>query len=263
MQLAGELEDELELAFDFLKGGGGIVEVPFIGEAVGPHRPPLRQLQRRTVILADVPAHRVAGHIDSELQAPWDDGNLTRRDLEHAAFRAQRQRAELRHDQGFTIGDVQVAPVHGPIGRVEMNGAAELGCVVAGRCVGGQAVHEVSRLLRQLRGVPAHRLRRRRLAVQGRGGPGAVVDGLEWPLPHRGPDAVEPSAPVFRPRGREGGAAELLGVQPERRALRAEAAFREGAGKRLALVLVAEAAQGWPSHSRTRRDSRPRKRSRG
>jgi len=57
----------------------------------------------------------------------------------------------------------------------------------------------------------------------------------------RGPDAIEPAAPVEMPRRSERGAGKLLGIQAVRHALRRVAALRQRAGDRFGRELVAEA----------------------
>src|SRR5438067_4906232 len=100
-----------------------------------------------------------------------------------------------------------------------------------GRCVGiGQR-------------VPAQPVWRRRRLVAWRGAQEPTVDLPERLVHRRRADAVEPRAPVLRSRRGERAARQLLGVEPARRRLRRVLPLRQGAGNRLALLLVAKAGE--------------------
>src|SRR5205085_4685474 len=84
---------------------------------------------------------------------------------------------------------------------------------------------------------------RRRRLVAGRRAQEPTVDLPERLVHRRRADAVEPRAPVLRSRRGERAARQLLGVEPARRRLRRVLPLRQGAGDRLALLLVAKAGE--------------------
>ena len=239
-QVALELGDQFELAFHVLVGRHRRLEIAWIGQAVGADGPQVRQAQRCTEVLADIAARLAIGQFDQEAHTARDHGDLLRADIDHAELGGDAQAPLLRDDQQLAIGVVEVAPLHRPVGGVQVDADAVLAFrpAVPGHRV--QAVDEVRRRLRHGERRPAHLVGRHRsgaeIAVQ------AVLRvGLERPVHRRRADAVQPAAPVLRPRRGEGGAAELFGVQPVRHPLRRVAAFRQRAGNRLAGEVIAEA----------------------
>jgi hypothetical protein len=118
-----------------------------------------------------------------------------------------------------------------------------------------QAVDEVQRLGRQRDRVPAQRVGRDVDAVLGARLEQRMRERRVRAAAHRGLAAVEPGALVGVTRRREGGARQQLGIEPERRALRAVAALRQRARDGLAAEVVAEAAVqafGWRGRARHR-----------
>src|SRR5439155_7969822 len=91
--------------------------------------------------------------------------------------------------------------------------------------------------------VPAQPVWRRRRLVAWRGAQAPTVDLPERLVHRRRADAVEPRAPVLRSRRGERGSRQLLGVESARRRLRRVLPLRQGAGDRLALLLVAKAGE--------------------
>ena len=149
--------------------------------------------------------------------------------------------AVLRHDQQLAVGVVEEAPLHRAVGGVEMDRRAGLRMRVAVAGHRHQAVDEVGR--------------RRPASAAGSSAAGSACVGtspksltmrpapiaLERRVHRRRADAVEPRAPVVGARRGERGAAQLLGVEAVRAALRRVAADRQRAGQRLGRELVAEA----------------------
>ena len=122
-----------------------------------------------------------------------------------------------------------------------MDRHADLRGDVAVAAKGDDAFDEIGRLPRDRKRRPAQLRRRRVGLVERRAADQAIVDARVGPMHHRRLDAVGPGAPVFRARGGERGARNLLGIEAERRPLRRVAADRQRAGNRLGDEMIAEA----------------------
>jgi hypothetical protein len=134
--------------------------------------------------------------------------------------------------------------LHAAIGQHQVRGHAGLRLHVAVDDDRSQAIDEVQRLFfdaRHRRRMPAQRIGWSHLAFSRAGLPPGVRQRLISPGHHARLAPVHPGATVVGPRRCESTARQQLGVQPLRRALRAVAASRQGAGHRLALELVVEA----------------------
>src|SRR5262249_38622503 len=103
---------------------------------------------------------------------------------------------------------------------------------------GAKPGQEVERLLRDGDRIPAQLADRQLALVAAR--PGANETGVDLleaaRVQRRGPDAIEPSAPVAGAWGGEGGAAQLLGIKPVGGALRRVAPDRQRTLECLGLV---------------------------
>src|SRR5690606_8079026 len=86
-----------------LVGGEGSQEVPGIGEAVGTDWSALRAGEARTVVLAHEPAGFPVTQLYLELHAARQKGDLARREIDQAQFRAEAQAAELRDHQQLAV----------------------------------------------------------------------------------------------------------------------------------------------------------------
>ena len=239
---AAGLLHQFELARHVLVGGLRIVEIARVGEAVGADRAEVRQVEGRAVILAQIAARRAVRQVDGDLDAARDHGEVAGREVERAAFGAQADVAGLRQQHHLGVGVAEIAPLHRGVGAVQVDRQAGPGAHVAVPDIARHAVEEVG-------GRLGHRLRRpaalgmRKGAVRRRRGqPERQVDPAPVALGQdRRRDAVEPCAPVLRPRRGEGGAADLLGIEAVGRPLGRVAALRQGAGQGLRRVFVAEA----------------------
>ena len=82
-------------------------------------------------------------------------------------------------------------------------------------------------------GVPAEPVGRERLTIAGAAQLGSALISLERAVVRTRPKAIQPRPSVLMPRHGEGGAGELLSVEPEGRPLRRIAALGQCAGHRL------------------------------
>ncbi len=97
-------------------------------------------------------------------------------------------------------------------------------------CHGDQTIEKVGRLVRQIDRVPAH-LRRKRIAARQGGGPDQPrIHRAKFAMQYGRPDAIKPGTAIERARHGERGGAQLLGIESESRALRAEPANGERTG---------------------------------
>ena len=242
-QVAAELLHHLDGPPDLLVGRGRGEEIPLVRQPVRADRAALGQGEAGPVVLADVPACERVRQLDPEPDAPRDHRELAGGHVQQAELGAQQQAPGFRHDQQFAVRVDEVAVHHRRAGRVPVNpdpGVAERVAVAADRV---QAVDEVGARGRDVRRVPAHPVGIRLDLTERRAAQQAVVDSPERRVRGRRDDAVDPGAPVHRPGLGERGAADLLGVQPERCSLRRVAAGWQRPGHRLAHVLVTKPPQ--------------------
>ena len=203
------------------------------------------QPERRAVVLADVAARLLVRQLDAELDAARNDGDLAGRDVENAELGMQRQRARAaarsavrrrrRRKSGPSIervGGVEVdrrrrsASCESPLPAIVTRPSTKsVGCVGIGSGSQRNWFGGVGTSSNGAATEPA--------CCSTRSDTGLCID--------RRPDAIEPGAPVQRPRRGERRAAELLGVQAERRLLRRVLARGSAPGTRLGGELVAEA----------------------
>ena len=243
VELAARFHVELARLLDVLVGGAGIEKVARIGQTVGADRPALRQIEIGAVILADVTARGAIEQVDGKLEAARDDADLAGRDLEHTALGSQPQAIELGDDQQLAVGVVEVLVLHRLGREIDMARHAELQEDIAAGRDGAKAGQEVERLVRNRNRVPAQ-LPDRKIAFipARRGADKAPIDLDEATgVQRRRPDAIEPGAAIGCARRREGGPAQLLGIEAVGRSLRRVAPDRERAFERLGLVGAEEA----------------------
>ena len=216
-------------------------EVARIGEPVGTDRTEIRQAQRRAEVLAYVAARRSVRQLDAEAQAARHHGDLERRDVEHAELGGQSQPSLLRHDEQLAVGVVEEA-LAASIGWRRTSGCRSRCADRASRCRPGWRARRRSRSAPGgwAAGSSAGGWARRRLVEAAAEVPG--VDLAEAAVHRRRPDAVQPAAPVGVARRGEGGAGELLRIQPVGAALRGVAPLRQRSRQRLGGEVVAEAA---------------------
>ena len=240
-QLAEEFGDDAAIGIEIFERRDGRQKIARVGEAVGADRAEFGQAERRAVVFADVAARRAVGQIDAELDAARDDADFPGRDLEHAEFGGDARAPLLRDEQQFAIGVVEVARLHGGVGGVDVDRDAGLRGRVAAAGDGHQAIDEIGGRLGDGKGIPAKLVGRRghlveRAAAQQAGrifGERLVRDGRA--------NSIGPGAPVGGARRGERAAAELLGVESERRLLRRVLANRERAGYGLRGEFIPEA----------------------
>jgi hypothetical protein len=163
-----------------------------------------------------------------------------RLDFDDAQFGRDVQPALLRHDQQFAVGIVEVAPLHRPVRRIDVNTDAGLRGRTAIARHGEQAVDEIGRCDRQRQRVPAQLVRRYRHLIE------IIVESStlqrrERIVHRRRLDPVEPAAPVEVARRSKSRAGNLLRIQAVRDALRRVLADRQRTGKRLGREFVGEA----------------------
>ena len=144
-QPAAEFGHQLEVSLAVLERRHGRQKIARIGEPVGADRPQLGQPQRRPVVLADVAARRGVEELHLEACAARDERDFPGAHVEQAEFRRQPQRTLLRDEQQLAIRIVEVAPLHRPVGRVEVNADPALQRHVAVAGHRDQAVDEVGR----------------------------------------------------------------------------------------------------------------------
>ena len=153
----------------------------------------------------------------------------------------QDEGALLRHEQQFPVRVHEIAVGHRRGGRVQVHGHPGPGPQVPVPAHGVEAVDEIHRAGGQRQRVPAQPVGVGLDLVERRAAQGPVADPVEARVRRGRHDPVDPGPPVDRARLGEGGPAQLLGIQAERRALRRVAAGGQGARDRFSDELVAEA----------------------
>src|SRR5690606_21404348 len=226
-----------------LVGGEGSQEVPGIGEAVGTDWSALRAGEARTVVLAHEPAGCPVTQLYLELHAARQKGDLARREIDQAQFRAEAQAAELRDHQQLAVRVVEVVALHRAGDVIEVGGAADQVGDVAAGTKGAHARDKGELLLWRGIGVPTQGEGRCfGIAAGRRAAPKGQLHRLHLPeVQYRGPQPVEPATPVEMAGRGEGGTGKLLGIEAIGAALWRVPAEGQSAFQSFALELVAEA----------------------
>ena len=228
-QVAAELLHDLHRGDAVLVRRGRRQEVTFVREAVRADRAAFGQRERRAVVLADVAARARTWEVDPEPDAARHHGDLTGRDLERPELGADQQRPALRDEEQLPVGVDEVTVGHRAVRRVPVDADAAVGRDVAVATHGVQAVDEVGGGVGDRQRIPAQPVRAR---LDRRGTVRCAASrcrcGRTPDAPPRH-DAVDPGAAVDRAGLGERGAADLLGVQPERARAAGVAPDRHGA----------------------------------
>jgi hypothetical protein len=137
-EAAGELGDQLEIAFHVFVPGYRRLEVARVGQTVRADRAQFRQAQRGAEVLQHVAAGGAVQQFHAEAHAARDDGDFQGLQVDQAELRGQPQAALLGNQQQFAIGVVEVAALHRPVGRVQMDAHAAL---LVGAAVAAPGLH--------------------------------------------------------------------------------------------------------------------------
>lgn len=136
-----------------------------------------------------------------------------------------------RTDQKVTISIVERLVHHRLIAQVHMNGDAVARSRLTGAANRVQSLHEIHSsctagvllVAGHIERQPTHLIRIRRQLVPVAAQMAAMrcrIDGAEWPMNGRRPNAIQPRAHVFGAWRRKSAAGQLLGVQAVRAFLR-------------------------------------------
>ena len=212
-----------------------------LARQLAPIGPRAGSLEFLAVILAHEAPARTLEHLHPVDEAPRDDRDLQRLDVDDAEFGAEPQAALLRHDHHLAVSAVEIGVTHRFGDEIGVAGHPDLGADVARRGHRAHAGKPCERLLRHRQRIPA--ILTEAGHVRHDVGRGLPVGQLDAPVAggvlHRRADAVGPR-PLWR-MGRERRARKLLAIEPVGAFLRRVPPLRQGAGQGLGLEVVAEA----------------------
>ncbi len=244
VEVPAPLDGQRGRSLHVLERGDRRLEVAPVGHAVRADGPAFGQPELLAVVLAHEAARGPVDELHAVHEPARQDHDLLRLHRQHAELGVEAQPPLLRHHQQLRVRALEVGVPHGRGHEVDVTRHAALHRDLPGRRHRAHAVHPVERLVGVRHRIPAVLAERHDVGVHQRcGAPvrqihARVASGMAY----RRADSVAPGALVRVPRRREGGARQLLAVQSVGRALRAVAPLRQGAGQRLGLEVVAEAA---------------------
>src|SRR5690606_23027080 len=90
-------------------------------QAIRSQRSEFRQTQRSAKVLQNIAASLPIGQLYTQAYASRDDGDLLGFEFDDAQFCDQTQPSLLRHDQELAVGVIEKTPLHGAVGRIQMN----------------------------------------------------------------------------------------------------------------------------------------------
>nr|GFA26844.1 hypothetical protein [Tanacetum cinerariifolium] len=172
------------------------LEVARIGQAVTANGAEVRQAQYTAVVLANIAARRAVEQLDAEFQATGQDNDLLRFDLQQPQFAGDAQSTLLRHHQPLAVG-IEECPLHGAVGRVDVDAYAFSLFGTGSASQGVQTVDEVSGFSRNVERVPAQAIWSDRALLLARD---LSLKALITRMRGGRLDAVKPGAPGFGAR---------------------------------------------------------------
>ena len=177
-----------------LVGGDRCLEIARIGKAVGTDGAAVGKGEFGAVILAQIPARRVAKRAVFRHHAPRHDRDMARLDMHPAHLGENLDSAVLRHDQHFGVGIDQHAVGHRCGHHVDAGRHAEMLARIAGACHCPDAINEIDAFARKRRWVPPILTERQVMPVSVRRRlPERNVQSREPArMAHRRADTVEP-----------------------------------------------------------------------